>query len=74
VAIGTTVRVIGYATEARHYKRKLLAMGLTPGVEFVVTRHAPLGDPIAIEIRGFHLSLRKDEAAALIVAAADGES
>ena len=49
------------------YKKKLLAMGLTPGTEFTVTRVAPLGDPIEILVRGFKLSLRKDEAAALIV-------
>lgn len=49
------------------YKRKLLAMGLTPGTEFTVTRVAPLGDPVEILVRGFKLSLRKDEAAALAV-------
>ena len=49
------------------YKRKLLAMGLTPGTEFTVTRVAPLGDPVEIKVRGFKLSLRKDEAAALVV-------
>lgn len=51
------------------YKRKLLAMGLTPGTEFTVTRVAPLGDPVEILVRGFKLSLRKDEAAALVVEA-----
>ena len=49
------------------YKRKLLAMGLTPGTEFTVTRVAPLGDPVEIKVRGFKLSLRKDEASALVV-------
>ncbi|MGV2829358.1 FeoA family protein [Myxosarcina sp. GI1(2024)] len=49
------------------YKRKLLAMGLTPGTEFTVTRVAPLGDPVEIKVRGFKLSLRKDEAAALVI-------
>ncbi len=49
------------------YKKKLLAMGLTPGTEFTVTRVAPLGDPVEIQVRGFKLSLRKDEAAALVV-------
>ncbi len=49
------------------YKKKLLAMGLTPGTEFTVTRVAPLGDPVEIVVRGFKLSLRKDEAAALII-------
>jgi ferrous iron transport protein A len=65
--VGSTLRVVGYKATARAYKRKLLAMGLTPGIEFVVTRHAPLGDPTEIEVRGFHLSLRKDEADALLV-------
>ncbi|MGE5658343.1 MAG: FeoA family protein [Actinomycetota bacterium] len=67
VAIGSVLRVIGYEPTARDYKRKLLAMGLTPGTELRVTRHAPLGDPTEIEVRDFHLSLRKDEADALIV-------
>ncbi len=37
-----------------------------------VTRHAPLGDPTEIEVRDFHLSLRKDEADALIVTPVTG--
>lgn len=51
----------------KHYRKKLLAMGLTPGTEFTVTRVAPLGDPIQIQVRGFNLSLRKDEAQTLLV-------
>jgi len=47
------------------YRRKLLAMGLTPGTQFTVTRVAPLGDPVEIMVRGFKLSLRKDEAGSL---------
>ena len=66
-AVGNNVRVVGYEPTARTYKRKLLAMGLTPGTEFSITRHAPLGDPTEIEVRGFHLSLRKDEADALLI-------
>jgi ferrous iron transport protein A len=42
-------------------------MGLTKGTEFTVLRIAPLGDPVEIEIRGFRLSLRKNEADALLV-------
>jgi len=71
-AIGTTLRVIGYEPTARDYKRRLLAMGLTPGAELRVTRHAPLGDPTEITVRGFQLSLRKAEADALIVAPVPG--
>lgn len=66
-AIGSTVKVIGYEPTARDYKRKLLAMGLTPNTEFIVKRHAPFGDPTEIEVRGFRLSLRKAEADALVI-------
>ncbi|WP_399364497.1 MULTISPECIES: ferrous iron transport protein A [unclassified Thermosynechococcus] len=65
--LGARLRIIGYAPTTPSYKRKLLAMGLTPGTEVEVVRHAPLGDPTDIKVRGFHLSLRKDEADALKV-------
>jgi ferrous iron transport protein A len=55
----------------RAYRQKLLSMGLTRGAEFCVTRKAPMGDPVEISVRGFSLSLRKDEAAALLVKWAD---
>ena len=66
--IGTVGKVLGYENILRGYKGKLLSMGLTPGTEFTVIRVAPLGDPIEISVRGFHLSLRKQEADALVVA------
>ena len=59
--------MFGYEPGSRGYRRKLLAMGLTPGTGFSVTRVAPMGDPVEIRVRGFKLSLRKDEAAALKV-------
>jgi len=65
--IGSTVSVVGYESTAKAYKRKLLAMGLTPGTELIVFRQAPLGDPVEIIVRGFHLSLRKEEAEALLI-------
>jgi Fe2+ transport system protein FeoA len=43
-------------------RRKFLDMGITPGSGFEVVKLAPLGDPIDIKIRGYHLSLRKEEA------------
>jgi len=67
LAVGAIGRVIGYEKTARGYKSKLLAMGLTPGTEFTVIRQAPLGDPVEILVRGFKLSLRKDEAKTLFV-------
>jgi ferrous iron transport protein A len=64
---GSSGRVKGYEKAYRGFKSKLLSMGLTPGTEFTVIRVAPLGDPVEINIRGFNLSLRKQEADALIV-------
>jgi ferrous iron transport protein A len=43
-------------------KRKLLDMGVIPGVVFEVMKLAPLGDPIEIKVKGYNLSLRKEEA------------
>ena len=37
-------------------------MGMTPGTAFKIVRKAPLGDPIEIQIRGYLISLRKQEA------------
>lgn len=48
-------------------QRRLMEMGLTRGATFEVVRFAPMGDPIEIRVRGYHLSLRKSEAAAISV-------
>lgn len=68
---GDSARIEGYTAQGQGFRRKLLAMGLTPGVEFTVVRRAPLGDPIEIRVRGVHLSLRREEAAALKLAKED---
>mgnify|MGYP002513046559 CR=1 FL=1 len=44
-------------------KRRIMDMGVTPGVEIKVIKTAPLGDPMEVNVRGYELSLRKDEAA-----------
>lgn len=62
LAVGETGRVTGIGAGSKAYRRRLLSMGLTPGTEFTVTRTAPLGDPVLLSVRGFSLSLRKDEA------------
>jgi ferrous iron transport protein A len=67
LSVGQSGRILGYETSHRAYREKLLSMGLTPGTHFTVTRQAPLGDPLEIEVRGYKLSLRKGEAAALKV-------
>ena len=48
-------------------KRRIMDMGVTKGAEVLVRRVAPLGDPIEVTVRGYELSLRKDEAANIIV-------
>ena len=60
--VGERGKVVGFLPGEKHYRHKLLAMGLTPGTQFTISRMAPLGDPIEIEVRGFSLSLRKNEA------------
>ena len=59
---GHKARVVSMRPGDKLYRQRLIAMGLIPGTEFTVSRMAPLGDPIEIQVRGFALSLRKVEA------------
>jgi len=62
------VRAIVKGLKGDHtIRRRLMDMGLVPGVEVKVSKVAPLGDPIDIEVKGYHLSLRKDEAQVVLV-------
>ena len=65
--LGDKGKVIGLEKGNKAYRKKLLAMGLTPGTEFSVIRYAPMGDPVEISVRGFALTLRKAEAEVLLV-------
>ena len=66
VTLGEKVRVKGITKESS-VKRKLLDMGVTPGVEVKIVGKAPMGDPINIEVRGYKLTLRKSEAKDILV-------
>lgn len=46
----------------RALRKRLLDMGLTPGTQIVVRKIAPLGDPLELSLRGYELSLRKEDA------------
>ena len=48
-------------------KRRLFDMGITPGAEVFMRKRAPLGDPIEITVRNYELTLRKTEAACVLV-------
>jgi ferrous iron transport protein A len=68
---GEKVEIIGYESSSRVYREKLLAMGLTRGTVVKLKKVAPFGDPVEITVRGFNLSLRKDEADVLRVRKVD---
>jgi ferrous iron transport protein A len=54
-------------------RRRLMDMGLTPGTGILVRKVAPLGDPIVLRLRGYELTLRKEDAANITIARAPGE-
>lgn len=59
---GDKVRLVDFGQTESGYRRKLLSLGITRGVELIVIRMAPLGCPIQVEVRGTMLTLRQDEA------------
>ena len=59
--IGQTVVAVKIHGEGA-LKRRIMDMGITKGVEIFVRKVAPLGDPIEINLRGYELTLRKDDA------------
>lgn len=59
--IGESVKVKKLHGEGA-VKRRIMDMGITKGVEVTVRKLAPLGDPIALTVRGYELSLRKADA------------
>jgi ferrous iron transport protein B len=58
------VKVIAAENGAR---RRLLEMGFVPGTTVRVVRLAPLGDPMQVELHGYHVSLRLSEARTILV-------
>ncbi len=65
--IGEEAEIIGYAPCDPTYRNKLLSLGLTKRTRIRLIQKAPLGDPVEIEVRGFRLSLRKDEADVILL-------
>ena len=61
VKIGETVNVVKLHG-AGAVKRRIMDMGITKGVGVYVRKVAPLGDPIEVTVRGYELSLRKEDA------------
>lgn len=62
---GDRVRLVDFGQTDLLYRRRLLSLGITRGVELSVLRIAPLGCPVLVEVRGTSLTLRKEEASQL---------
>lgn len=68
--IGEKGKVKAVSSESK-IRRRLFDMGVTPGAEIVMHKVAPLGDPVEITIRGYELTLRKSEAACVLMEQAE---
>ena len=66
ISCGQTVKVTKLTGEGP-VKRRIMDMGITKGVEVFVRKVAPLGDPVEVTVRGYQLSLRKEDAAMIEV-------
>ncbi len=65
--IGTIGYIVGYDKVFKGYQGKLLAMGLTPGTQFIVIRQASKNWPIILEVKGNLIKLTQPEADALCI-------
>ncbi|MBQ7972492.1 MAG: ferrous iron transport protein A [Lachnospiraceae bacterium] len=62
VKIGDTAVVVKLHGEGA-IRRRIMDMGMTKGVKVTVRKVAPLGDPLEVTLRGYELSIRKEDAA-----------
>lgn len=61
IQIGDTAQVAKIHGEGA-LKRRIMDMGITNGTTISLVKNAPLGDPMELELRGYHLSLRRNDA------------
>lgn len=67
LAPGEHGKIIRIATATSTVRRRLMEMGLTKGTSIQLVRFAPMGDPIEVKVKGYRLSLRRDEAESVFV-------
>ncbi|HJR05967.1 MAG TPA: ferrous iron transport protein A [Pyrinomonadaceae bacterium] len=67
---GQEARVVSVEGEGA-LARRLMEMGVVPGAPVCVIKAAPLGDPIEVRVRGYHLALRRAEAQTILVVTSD---
>lgn len=68
LSLGTQARVLAIKGQGA-VARRLMEMGVVPGAPVRVIKRAPLGDPIEVRVRGYHLALRRTEAQTILVQA-----
>ena len=66
VKVGENVKVLKVCGQGP-IKRRIMDMGITRGTNIFVRKTAPLGDPIEISIRGYELTIRKEDAKIILV-------
>ena len=66
IELKTRVRVVEISLASK-VRRRIMDMGIVKGTEIVVIGKAPMGDPIELQVRGYALSLRKNEAKDIMV-------
>ena len=70
LGIGAKARVVAVRGSGP-VARRLMEMGVVPGAPIRVIKAAPLGDPIEVRVRGYHLALRRAEAQTILVMTSD---
>ena len=66
IRVGQAATVVKIEGEGA-IRRRIMDMGITKGTEILVKRVAPLGDPLELTVRGYQLSLRKEDAKKILV-------
>lgn len=66
IKVGSRATVIKLEGEGA-IRRRIMDMGITKGTEILVKKVAPLGDPLELTVRGYQLSIRKEDARKIIV-------
>jgi len=66
IAEGQRARIVAVGGSGA-LRRRILEMGMTKGTELLVEKYAPLRDPLEVIVKGFHISLRVEEASKITV-------
>lgn len=66
LTLGQTCVITGL-TASKSKRRRMMDMGLTIGTAVLYVRRAPMGDPIELKVRGYHVSLRSNDAKDIVI-------